>query len=245
VLLTVTHLIHACGTLFSTIQLHFSDTVDIMKKIIAPLLLTLLPLAPVAQAIEYQDELEPPNVDFFIELQGTRTDFNNLGGDDAGGLRVRLGLDLLDTKVAGWMLRTEIGLNQFGETRQSSSVTVPDLSDSTKETIIDRTQQLSLSGIELGLRLYDNRYFSVRGGAFIYSLKNSVEETKTLVNSGVPDAPIALPPQAETISGIAPYIGAGLEIPLVESVKAVAEFNLYQVDSESLNNISVGFRFSF
>jgi len=216
-----------------------------MKKITVPILLALLPLAPMAQAIEYREELAPPNVAFFIELQGTRTDFSRLGGDNKEGLRIRLGLDFKDVTVGGWMLRSEAGLNQFGTTRQSSSFTETDPLDSTKDTITDSTQQLRLNGIEAGLRLYDNRLFYVRGGAFVYSLRDRLEVTKTEVNGGVAGAPNQLPPQEETISGIGPYAGVGLEIPLVESAKVVAEVNAYRVNSESLSNLSIGFQFSF
>jgi len=217
-----------------------------MKKIIAPLILALLPLAPIAQAIEYREELAPPNVAFFIELQGTRTDFSRLGGDNKEGLRIRLGLDFKDVTVGGWMLRTEAGLNQFGTTRQSSSFT-EDIFPGVNTLTTDTTQQLRLNGIEAGLRLYDNRLFYVRGGAFVYSLRDRLEETTTERDpiGTVVSGPTPRTPQEETISGIGPYAGVGLEIPLVESVKVVAEVNAYRVNSESLSNLSIGFQFSF
>ncbi|MEE4250170.1 MAG: hypothetical protein V2I38_06230, partial [Alcanivoracaceae bacterium] len=141
-----------------------------MKKTIGTALLALTPLA---QAIEYREELAPPNVAFYVELQGTRTDYNNLGGDDAGGFRFRLGLDLEDVKVGGWLLRAEGSLNQFGETRKTSTSTLAPIPGvdppAVDQIIVDETNQLRLSGIEGGLRLYDNRFFYVRGGAFVYS----------------------------------------------------------------------------
>ncbi|MCC1497122.1 hypothetical protein [Alcanivorax sp. 1008] len=218
-----------------------------MKKTIG---IALLALTPLAQAIEYREELAPPNVAFFVELLGTRTDYNNLGGDDAGGFRLRLGLDLKDVKVGGWMLRAEGALNQFGQTRKtitSSIDPIPGIDPpNVDQIIVDVTNQLRLSGIEGGLRLYDNRFFYVRGGAFVYSLKSRREETRTDVDiNGDPISTNEQTPQEETISGIGPYLGAGVEFQLVESVKGVAEFNVYQADGEMLNNLSLGFRFSF
>lgn len=207
----------------------------------------LLALTPFAQAIEYREELAPPNVAFYVELQGTQTDYDSLGAGDAGGFRFRLGLDLKDVKVGGWMLRAEGALNQFGETRKTTTSSVPNNTDPViAEEVTDVTNQLRLSGIEGGLRLYDNRFFYVRGGAFVYSLKNrnEVKETFLNINGVVVDTDEKIP-QEETISGIGPYLGVGVEIPLVESAKAVAEYNAYQVDGETLNNLSLGFRFSF
>lgn len=219
-----------------------------MKKTIGT---ALLALTPIAHAIEYREELAPPNVALYVELQGTQTDYDNLGGDDTGGFRLRLGLDLEDVKIGSWMLRAEGSLNQFGETRKTTTsnlAPIPGVDPPEVDRIVvDETNQLRLSGIEGGLRLYDNRFFYVRGGAFVYSLKKRREETRTEVDvNGDPvSPPSVLTPEEETVSAIGQYLGAGVEIPLVESVKAVAEYNLYQADGETLNNLSIGFRFSF
>ena len=213
-----------------------------MKKTIGT---ALLALTPFAQAIEYREELAPPNVAFYVELQGTHTDYDSLGAGDAGGFRFRLGLDLKDVKVGGWMLRAEGALNQFGETRKTTTSVDDELVGPIVRIVTDDTNQLRLSGIEGGLRLYDNRFFYVRGGAFVYSLKKRREVTETSFDINEIPTIDEKTPQEETVSGIGPYLGVGVEIPLVESVKAVAEYNAYQVDGETLNNLSLGFRFSF
>ena len=213
-----------------------------MKKTIGT---ALLALTPFAQAIEYREELAPPNVAFYVELQGTQTDYDSLGAGDAGGFRFRLGLDLKDVKVGGWMLRAEGALNQLGETRKTTTSVDDELVGPIVRIVTDDTNQLRLSGIEGGLRLYDNRFFYVRGGAFVYSLKKRREVTETSFDINEIPTIDEKTPQEETISGIGPYLGVGVEIPLVESVKAVAEYNAYQVDGETLNNLSLGFRFSF
>ena len=213
-----------------------------MKKTIGT---ALLALTPFAQAIEYREELAPPNVAFYVELQGTQTDYDSLGAGDAGGFRFRLGLDLKDVKVGGWMLRAEGALNQFGETRKTTTSVDDELVGPIVRIVTDDTNQLRLSGIEGGLRLYDNRFFYVRGGAFVYSLKKRREVTETSFDINEIPTIDEKTPQEETVSGIGPYLGVGVEIPLVESAKAVAEYNAYQVDGETLNNLSLGFRFSF
>lgn len=216
-----------------------------MRRIIGSLVLALSPLA---QAIEYREELAPPDVDFYLELQGTRTDFSDLGGKERDGLRIRLGLDLKEAKLGRWMLRAEVGLNQFGESGATSSITRDiDVSEPNYPGTVttETTTDLRLSGIETGVRLYDAEIFYVRGGVFIYSLKTSNDSTVTIT----PDAGgqfISSPPSnEESFSGIGPYLGAGFEVPLVESVKAIAEFNAYQVEDDILNNLSLGFRFQF
>ena len=219
-----------------------------MRRIIG---LLVLVLSPLAQAIEYREELAPPDVDFYLELQGTRTDFGNVGGGERDGMRLRLGMDLKDATLGRWMLRAEVGINQFGETRKTSTrseAPTPGVDPpSVSEIIVEETNEIRLSGIETGVRLYNNELLYLRGGVFIYSFKRRVEEDRTPVDiNGDPVTPTtSLTPAEETSSGIGPYIGAGLEIPLVKSVKAIAEFNAYGVEDEILNNLSLGLRFQF
>lgn len=217
-----------------------------MRRIIG---LLALALSPLAQAIEYREELAPPDVDFYLELQGTRTDFGNVGGGERDGMRFRLGMDLKDATLGRWMLRAEVGINQFGETSKTNSATraldPADIPYYPGTVSTETASDLRLSGIETGVRLYDSELFFVRGGVFIYSLKRSTDVTETIS----PDAGGTIinnqGANQESLSGIGPYIGAGFEIPLVESVKAIAEFNAYQVEEEILNNFSLGFRFQF
>ena len=217
-----------------------------MRRIIGLLAFTFCPLA---QAIEYREELAPPNVDFYLELQGTGTDYGSLGGGEREGLRIRLGLDMKDAKLGDWMMRAEVGLNQFGESRVGESRFDPGSVLPNDQLIIDTSREFRLAGIEAGARLYDNELFFLRGGLFLYSLKARTQETRTEADVNgepVPGAtPNPLPPDQESISGIGPYLGAGFEFPLVDSVKAVAEFNAYRVEKEYVNNLSLGFRFEF
>ncbi len=215
-----------------------------MRRIIGA---TLLALTPMAQAIEYREELAPPNVDFYLELLGTRTDFSSFGGDQENGLRLRLGFDLKDATVGSWMWRAEIGLNQFGESQQRTSRFVDPTPLLDDQVIIDETRLYRATGIELGGRLYDSKLFFLRGGAFIYNLKTRSEETRTDadVNGNPTGTPNVLLPNEESDSSIGPYLGAGLEFPLLESAKLVTEFDVYLVESEYLKNISLGFRFEF
>lgn len=207
----------------------------------------LLALAPMAQAIEYREELAPPNVDFYLELLGTRTDFGSFGGAQENGLRIRLGFDLKDATVGRWMWRTEIGLNQFGESQKKTSRFVDPTPLLDDQEIIDQTRLYRATGIELGVRLYDSELFFLRGGAFIYNLKTRSEETRTDadINGNPTGTPNVLVPNEESNSSIGPYLGAGFEFPLVESAKLVTEFDVYRVEGEYLKNLSLGFRFEF
>ena len=215
-----------------------------MRRIIGSLVLALSPLA---QAIEYREELAPPNVDFYLELLGTRTDFGSFGGDQENGLRIRLGFDLKDATIGRWMWRAEIGLNQFGESQDRTSRFVDPTPLLDDQEIIDQTRLYRATGIELGARLYDSELFFLRGGAFIYNLKTRSEETRTDadINGNPTGTPNVLTPNEKSDSSIGPYIGAGFEFPLVESAKLVTEFDIYRIEGEHLKSISLGFRFQF
>lgn len=214
--------------------------VTTMKRIL-PLLL-LIGAPPALAEIEYREELAAPNVDVYLELHGMVTDFTNLGGDEQGGLRLRLGLDLNDTRSDHWLWRAELGLNQFGDNASRTSREVDlNVGPPNPDTRIDTRVDRRLSGIELGARLVHHRHVYLRGGLFSYSLRNDVLETRTdLVSNGVTRLP-----NKDTDAGFGPYLGAGIEIPLVESALAILEYNTYRVEGEQLDNLSAGIRFEF
>jgi hypothetical protein len=222
--------------------------VAIMKRIIA---LALLTLSPLANSIEYREELAPPNVDFYLELMATRLDYKRFGGNSQDGFRIRGGMDLKDVTWGRWMLRLEGGLNRFGDNSTSTvdeqRVTsgLPDFIGPGTITTIDDLN-LRLGGIEVGARLYDSELFFVRGGGFLYNLKQ--RDQRTVLKD--PDNSPALPPNTqvpneESFASVGPYLGAGIEFDLVPSVRAVLEFDVYRVEGENLNNLNLGLQFRF
>ncbi|PKM22214.1 MAG: hypothetical protein CVV10_05420 [Gammaproteobacteria bacterium HGW-Gammaproteobacteria-14] len=218
-----------------------------MKKIT---LITLCCLSPLVQA--FDDDLTAPDVDFYIELLGARTDMSDLGSDNSDGGRARVGLEFNDVSPLGWSFRTEISLNQLGDASDTETTRRPGLpSDQVnggptpQEVITDVTTSLRLTGIEVGTRLYDNRLFYIRGGAFVYSAKSRVSTQKTLTFLNEDDDTSSLLPAESTESRIGPYLGLGLEREIVESVRGVAEINYYRVDGEMLPSLSLGLQFRF
>lgn len=216
-----------------------TDCVTLMKRFLPLLLLAMT--APVLAEIEYREELAPPDVNFYLELHGGVTDFANLGGDEETGFRVRLGIDMNDTRKGNWLWRAELGLNQFGENR-SRSERIEDNLPPTPDSLIETTIDRRLTGIELGARALYGRFFYLRGGALSYNLRTDTREVETELPAG-PSNPRV--PQKESSSGIGPYLGAGVEVPLVESAKLVIEYNSYRVEKEQLGNLSAGIRFEF
>lgn len=220
----------------------------IMKRIT---LITLCCLSPLVQA--FDDDLTAPDVDFYIELLAARTDMSDLGGDHSNGGRARIGMEFNDISPLGGSFRTEISLSQLGSasdtqtTRRAgrpSDQQAPG-QPTPQEVITDVTTSLRLTGIEVGARLYDNRLFYVRGGAFVHSVKSRVSTKQTLTYSNDEDFSFSLTPAESTESRIGPYLGLGLERQIVESVRGIAELNYYRVDGEMLQNISLGLQFRF
>jgi len=220
----------------------------IMKRIT---LITLCCLSPLAQA--FDDDLSAPDVDFYIELLAARTDMSDLGGDHSNGGRARIGMEFNDISPLGWSFRTEISLSQLGSASDTQTTRRAGLpSDqpapgepTPQEVITDVTTSLRLTGIEVGTRLYDDRLFYVRGGAFVYSVKSQVSTKRTLTYVNQDDDVSLLLPAESTESRIGPYLGLGLEREIVESVRGVAEVNYYRVDGEMLQSLSLGLQFRF
>lgn len=219
-----------------------------MKRLLLPLLLSL-PSLPV-HAYEYEPDLEAPDVTIYGELHGVRSDFGGYGGGDESGFRGRLGMEFNDAGVGRWRWRVEGALNQFGESSFSNERTVA--GNFGVPGVVSRTtttnESVRLTGFEFGARLYDNELFYVRAGAFIYNMK--VERDVLITDRDASDAivgtPFSLTPESESNSGVSPYVGAGLEFPLVdESFRLIAEYNLYRVEQEKFDNIAIGAQFRF
>jgi hypothetical protein len=223
-----------------------------MKKIICLLLLGASAAASHAEII-YREELEAPDVDFYITLHGTRTDFSDLGASQQNGVRIRLGVEMKEAILGSWRFRAEGGLNQFGQaSKVSTSFRDPgefppeEYEPEVDVVQIDERREIRLGGIELGAALYNSRRFYVRGGVFLHSLKTRDQETRTALDD---DNSVLstnkLSPAEQSRSSIQPYLGVGMEIPVVRSVNASAEWNAYRIEGEYLSNLALGLQFRY
>jgi len=219
-----------------------------MKRLLLPLLLSVFPL-PV-YSYEYEPDLEAPDATIYGELHGVSSDFGEFGGGKETGFRGRLGLEFNDNGLGRWLWRVEGGLNQFGETSFSYDRTeagnfgIPGVVSRTTTT----SETVRVTGFEFGARLYDSELFYVRAGAFVYNMK--VERDELITDRDASDAvvgtPFSLTPDSESNSGVSPYVGAGLEFPLVDdSFRVIAEYNLYRIEQEKFDNMALGAQFRF
>lgn len=220
-----------------------------MKRIRLSLALLLLPTL----GFGYQAELQPPDADVYLEVQGVRSDYGKLDGSWENGLRVRVGLQFNEARLGRWVWRLEGGLNQFGEsrlgTRTVHTATPGDLffvPGQTTTVTTDSEASVRLNGFEFGARLYDSELFYVRGGAFLYNLKTKYEEDLVITNdAGDPTQFFSPTPESESTSAVGPYLGAGIEFPLVRRAKLQLEYNWYRIEDDDLDNLALGLQFSF
>ncbi|MBQ0754379.1 MAG: hypothetical protein KBT87_06620 [Gammaproteobacteria bacterium] len=209
---------------------------------LAALAFSLLPLC----GYSYDDDLEAPDVTLYVEAHGVRSDFSEFDGDNANGLRLRFGMLFNEPAFSRWHWGVEGGINQFGESNNISSVTEPGQGFPVISQTTKRDKETRLNGFEFGARLYDGEMFYLRGGAFIYSLKEKSELTVTQLLSDTSTTTFSLTPEAETISSVAPYVGAGIIYPVIDkSASILLEYNYYYVDNKPLDNLAVGIEFRF
>lgn len=215
-------------------------------KYLPYLCLILLGASTTVQAA-FDDELEAPDVDFYVELHGTQSDLDNLNGDDTGGLRIRLGMDVRSIDLGPWLFRVEGSFNAFGESSSSSEQRQGPLGN---ESVIRTRQQVRLNGLELGGRFLYGRYLSLRAGGFIYASRDRrrFARADNLAPGEIPaesdfiDDPIAA---ESTDSSVAPYIGIVGELPLGRKWRLLAEYDLYIIEGETVTTASGGLQYRF
>ena len=104
---------------------------------------------------------------------------------------------------------------------------------------------LDLSGFTVGALWQSPYWLYLRGGGYIYNLKLENRQDRILLDGGgstvntVNDAPVS-----DSQSGIAPYLGAGLAIPLLDNLSLTVDYQQTQLESESYGTMGVGLRYS-
>lgn len=195
-------------------------------------------------------QLTPPDATFFLELQGTRSDFESFGLDDGtGGTRLRGGIWLNEQQFGRWKLGLEGAFFRMGESVEDTSSVRPatpqeKLQQPTLDTVKTTSRErVEVSGFEMGLRLYDNELFFLRAGGYLYSFRAERDEFRELsFTIGSPDT-VDPAPQADTSASLGPYAGLGFRLPLTSNLKLVTEVNHYVVEDEGINNFGLGIRY--
>ena len=209
----------------------------------------LLPLISPA-AFSAPVDLEPPNVTNYLEVQLSKTDLDPLLDESDSGFKVLFGMLSEDLKLGSWRWAGEGGLNLMADSSSRSQLardTRPGEFPGFDRVIFDNRNELTISGFELGARLVSPRYFHVRAGLYIHSLKTKVESIRSLFESppGTDVQRTRLSPTSDSESSTAPYVAAGVRLPLDESFELTADYSLHRIDGESLDSLSAGFKLNF
>lgn len=195
----------------------------------------------------YEEDLQPPDVSFYAEAMGVRSNFDEYSGKKENGFRIRAGIHFNDMPLGRWSWRAEGGISQFGEGRAATtSRQVGGLPAPIVAQTIRIEESTRIDGFELGGRLYDNELFYLRFGGMIYNQKFKREELVTQELSLGSDLSFSQNPEKENNTGMAPYVGAGIEFPIIDkSIHFILEYDYYRIEGAGLDNLSAGLQFIF
>ena len=221
-------------------------------KTILPLTLGLgaALLSPFVSLAHAEEELAPPDVDFYAEAQMLRADLAPYGFDTSDGLNIRIGMWLNSVDLGGdSRLGLEAGfLRQSKDSIDSEFVRAPTVSEQgagASSVRINEEDSLEINGFTVGLLWQTRRWVYLKGGAYIYDFELENRQQRTLLdNNGDPLVTFREAPSNDSQSGIAPYLGAGLAIPLLDNLSVTADYRQTQLESENFDTFGVGLRYS-
>lgn len=216
-------------------------------KITLPLTLGFTALVSLAHADE---ELAPPDVDFYAEAQMIRADMDPYGFDTADGLNIKIGLWLNSVTLGknsrfglegGFVSQSEVSNN-------SQFIRSPSVSEQNAGASSVRVQEedsLDLSGFTVGALWQSPYWLYLRGGGYIYNLKLENRQDRILLdNNGDTVSTVNGAPESDSQSGIAPYLGAGLAVPLLDNLSLTVDYQQTQLESESYGTMGIGLRYT-
>ncbi len=217
-------------------------------KITLPLTLGLCALIPLAHADE---ELAPPDVDFYAEAQMLRADMDPYGFDTADGLNIKIGMWLNSVTLGknsrfglegGFVSQSEVS-NDSQFTRAPS---VSEQNAGASSVLVQEEDSLDLSGFTVGALWQSPYWLYLRGGGYIYNLKLENRQDRILLdnNGDTVGPPVNGAPESDSQNGIAPYLGAGLAVPLLDNLSLTVDYQQTQLESESYGTTGIGLRYS-
>lgn len=242
------HRARRCGSMSAIVIIAITSktTMSVNKFLLLPLF-AALPLAAHAA-----DELAPPDVDPFIELQYGSVDLNDLGLDArAAGYRVRAGLWLNSLATQRLQFALEAGLTQLArETDRSHFSRAPNAEEQALPSPPDsvdvaRRDRLEVSGYEFGGRVLMNELIYARAGVFAHKIKSRLEQTRTLNYGSSPSVSVTAMPTTDSHSKLGGYAGVGLLVPVAGKISLALDYSLYLVDGEQLGSYAAGVQLRF
>ena len=217
---------------------------------------TILPLtlglgaALLSPFVHAEEELAPPDVDFYAEAQMLRADLAPYGFDTTDGLDIRLGMWLNSLDLGGdSRLGLEAGfLRQSKDSIDSEFVRAPTVSEQgagASSVRINEEDSLEINGFTVGVLWQTKRWVYLKGGAYIYDFELENRQQRILLdNNGDSLVTLREAPSNDSQSGIAPYLGVGLAIPVLDKLSVTADYRQTQLESENYGTFGVGLRFS-
>ena len=199
-------------------------------------------LPPTLSALE---DLEPPDVDFYAAIQGTRTDARQLEGDYSENMRLTLGAWMNELRLGELQFALESSFDWMGESRSSRSfddTVVVDGDSSTVPVDVDETTFVDLNGLSVGGRVMHEDTVFLRAGAFYYNARVRTRRERTAQDAGQQD--FGTVTDTERTSSVTPYLGAGLEAPLGRTpFRLQVDYSAYWLESERVDTAAIGLNY--
>ncbi len=195
------------------------------------------------------DDLLPPDVDFYAGLQASYVDYGGIADSSANGMRLRGGVWLNDFELSGWRMGAEATINWMGTaSRNRSFVRSPDGIESTAPNppvsiAIRERDQTSANGFEIGARFAKSERFYLRSGILLYSTSHTNRQSRTLNFSDGSSADGGPLLDSDRSSSVGAYIGAGARYRMLEGFYLVADYNAYATNEGRLGIFAIGVQF--
>ncbi|WP_290524906.1 outer membrane beta-barrel protein [Alcanivorax sp.] len=197
-----------------------------------------------------EEELAPPDVDFFVQAQMSKADMDPYGFDTADGLTINVGM-WLNSVTLGENSRfgLEGGFVTQGDVDELTDFTrAPSVSETGAGATSVRVQQedsLELGGFTAGVVWQSPYWLYLKAGGYLYDLKLETRQQRILLDvNGDTVTTVNDAPQSESQSGLAPYATAGLAIPLLDSLSLTAQYQYTNMESENFGTLGIGLRFT-
>lgn len=211
--------------------------------------LTLGLLAALTTAVQAEEPLQAPDVNFYLEAQVNRTDYDVFSLTQSNGLSLRGGMWLNELDTGG---QSRLGLDatllQMGKDSDNirfERAPSPSDGSGTTRVQVDQERDLRINGLALGTTWDTGNHVHLRAGGFLYNFKASSQRQRILIDdNNNTRQTVNDPRQSESESGIAPYLGVGVSLPLLDQLSLVADYQHYLIESEHTGSLSLGLRYS-
>ncbi len=212
--------------------------------------LTLALAGALISPLHAEEELAPPDVDFFVQAQMTQADMDPYGFDTADGLTINIGMWLNSVDLGeksrfglegGFVTQGEV--DEFTEITRAADAFEDDVGAVT--TRVETEDSLQLSGFTAGVVWQSPYWLYLKAGGYLYDFKLKENQSRVLLDgSGDTITVVKDSPQSESQSGLAPYVTAGIAIPVLDRLSLTAQYQYTNLESENFGTLGIGLRFT-